>query len=210
MSYVPALGFHWATPLYQTIVDLFVRDDYIKSVAVDLIDGRDLQILDVACGTGKLVKKIAQKQPCCQIVGCDIDSEMIVEAKKQTTSFPNVIIQQGNCTDMRFEDGKFDIVIESLVFHHLTDAQKKAAINEIHRVLQQNGLFYYIDWVKPGNLYAKIAFNIVKIVDGWENLESHENNTVINLIEESMDMIGTPRTIETTLGTIAVITFKKK
>lgn len=67
MSFVPALGFKSLTPLYQTVVDVLCRDDHIKRLVAQSIHGQNMQILDVACGTGKLVKLLAQQQECCSI-----------------------------------------------------------------------------------------------------------------------------------------------
>ena len=65
-DFVPALGVAALTPLYQVVVDAFCRDTHIKSLVVSqLKESRDLRILDIACGTGKLVKMIAAQQRCC-------------------------------------------------------------------------------------------------------------------------------------------------
>merc|ERR1711916_112942 len=75
-DFVPALGVAALTPLYQVVVDAFCRDTYIKKLVVSqLKESRDLRILDVACGTGKLVKMIAAQQKCCSIVGTKHDSK---------------------------------------------------------------------------------------------------------------------------------------
>lgn len=84
------------------------------------------------------------------------------------------------------------------------------AISEIFRVLKPGGYFYFVDWVKPESLYSKIAFNIVKIVDGFENLASHESNAVLNMVEEKLSLIERRALIETSLGTVAIVLFQKK
>lgn len=73
---------------------------------------------------------------------------MVLKATKKVRDLKNVTVQQGNVTALSFPDSHFDVVIESLVFHHLTDTQKQTAIAEIKRVLKSGGLFYFVDWVK--------------------------------------------------------------
>ena len=90
-DFVPALGVAALTPLYQVVVDAFCRDTHIKSLVVSqLKESRDLRILDIACGTGKLVKMIAAQQRCCSIVGQDLDPVMVKQATETTKEFDNV------------------------------------------------------------------------------------------------------------------------
>jgi len=135
---------------------------------------------------------------------------MVKTAKQTTSDCDNVTILQSDCTKMdSLSNDTLDIVIQSFMFHHLNDTQKRAAISEIYRVLKPNGIFYFVDWVKPESLYSKIAFNIIKIVDGFENLASHENNAVIKMVEEKLILVEKQAIIETSLGTVAIILFKK-
>merc|ERR1711991_108966 len=120
-----------------------------------------------------------------------MDPEMVTVATEATRHLPNVSIRQGDVTNLSFEAASFDIVIESLVFHHLTDDQKRKAISEIARVLgSDGGLFFFVDWVKPEGVYSKVAFNIVKILDGKTNLVAHETNAVLGMIEKEFDQQG--------------------
>jgi ubiquinone/menaquinone biosynthesis C-methylase UbiE len=91
IDFVPALGVGALTPLYQIVVDAFCRDSHIKKLVVSqLNEKRDLKILDVACGTGKLVKMIAAQQPCCFIIGQDLDPIMVEQATENAKEFGNV------------------------------------------------------------------------------------------------------------------------
>lgn len=213
-QFVPALAYHWATPFYQSIVDLFCRDTYIKSLVVSRIHGHHLRILDIACGPGKLVSMLADKQgSCCEIIGADLDVNMVATARQNTSTYSNIKIVQADCTNLskQFDAQSFDIVIESLVFHHLSDDQKRKAIQEIATVLKSDGIFYFVDWVKPESAYAKVAFNLVKILDGRANTAAHESGEVIKMIEEArFKRVGEDASIETSVGTIGVVTFQKK
>jgi len=109
-----------------------------------------------------------------------------------------------------FAPGSFDVVIESLVFHHVSDDLKRTTISEIYKALAPAGLFYFIDWIQPKGLYAKLSFNIVKILDGNINTQGHETNKVLLMIEEKFTSEGTSVTIQTTVGTIGLIVYQKK
>jgi len=208
--YVPALGFKALTPVFQFVVDVFCRDTYIKGLILQQVQGENLKLLDVACGTGKFVKLLAEKQRCCHIVAMDIDPDMISDAELITKNYPNVSVVQGDVTEMKFEDKQFNIVFECLMFHHLTDEQNKKAIEEIHRVLKNDGVFFFVDWIKPTNLFSKAAFQIVKWFDGSENVIAHETNSVLLMIKELFELETTVQVVETSLGSIGVIKFVKQ
>jgi len=44
-----------------------------------------------------------------------------------------------------FADQTFDVVVSSLVFHHLPDGLKRQALAEIHRVLKPGGCLLLVD-----------------------------------------------------------------
>ncbi len=84
------------------------------------------------------------------------------------------------------------------------------AVKEFHRVLNSIGVFYFVDWVKPQTASSKIGFNIIKILDGTSNVKAHETNEVIQIItSESFELAEPPTYIETSVGTIAVMLFRK-
>jgi ubiquinone/menaquinone biosynthesis C-methylase UbiE len=216
-EFVSALGkgsfLRWAAPLYQTIVDVFCRDDYVKGQVVSQVDGEGLQIVDIACGTGKLVQMLATKLAGCQVTGMDIDDSMVERARSTTAGIDNVNILKGSCAErLPFDDSTVDVVIESLVFHHLKDEDKAKAVREIARVLKPDvGRFFFVDWVQPSTSYARMAFEIVKFADGPENLQVHESNEVLTLIEEfggmKLSPSFEPEIIQTSLGTLSIVSF---
>jgi ubiquinone/menaquinone biosynthesis C-methylase UbiE len=209
-TFTPALGFHILTPLYQTIVDIFCRDSHVKNTIVSSVAGRDMRILDIACGPGKLVRLLAEKQACCQIIGRDLDPRMVAAARASTADLENVSIDSGDCTVLAgIDSDSVDIVVESLVFHHLTDSQKEAATKEIKRVLRPGGLFYFVDWVKPETMATKIGFRIIELVDGIDTTESHKNNAVLRMISTHLAQLPDAKRIQTTCGTIGIIKFQK-
>jgi len=65
--------------------------------------------------------------------------------------------------------------------------------------------------VKPESAYTKVAFNLVKLLDGRANTAAHESGEVIKMIEEAhFKRVGEDASIETSVGTIGVVTFQKK
>jgi ubiquinone/menaquinone biosynthesis C-methylase UbiE len=104
-------------------------------------------ILDVGCGTGKLLRSASERFPGARLVGVDAAIEMVKQAQSST---PNGTIQfqQATAEELPFPDGSFDLVFSTMTFHHWSDQQK--AIGEIKRVLAPRGRWLLADIVAKG------------------------------------------------------------
>lgn len=109
-------------------------------------------ILDVGCGTGYLLRKIADRY---QINGYGIDLEynMIQVAKKRC---PEMDIRQSACEKTPFDDGTFHIVTSCMAYHHFSDQEGFA--QEAARILKAGGYLYIAD--------PRLPFIIRKAVNG--------------------------------------------
>jgi len=210
-AFVPALAYSSLTPFYQMVVDAFCRDSYVKGLVTSKIEGENLNILDIACGPGKLVRLVAEKQQCCTVTGMDIDAAMVETARRNTSDIENICIMQGDATQPPFADSQFDIVIESLMFHHLPDDGKRRCLEHITRILRPSGLFYFVDWVQPQSGWSKLSFNVVQLLDGAENVRAHADNSVLSMIEQAGFLVMEDEVsyVETSVGTVGVIPYRK-
>jgi len=99
----------------------------------------DMTILDVGCGTGIMLRKMADS---CPIIGYGIDMEenMIKEAQHKC---PEMNIQISRCEETPFEDNTFDTIIACLAYHHFSDREGFA--KESARILKPGGSLYIAD-----------------------------------------------------------------
>jgi ubiquinone/menaquinone biosynthesis C-methylase UbiE len=86
--------------------------------------------LDVACGTGHSTKALAEI--CDQVIGCDISSTMLSEAKKNS----NLEFVQSSAEQLCFGSHSFDYLNISMAFQWLN---QRLFLSEAHRVLKTNG-----------------------------------------------------------------------
>lgn len=98
-------------------------------------------ILEVGCGIGRTCKWISPKVK--KYVGVDFIPEMIDKAKSYNEKFSNAefVVNDGKTLSM-FDEKTFDIVYSELAFQHMNKPIQVAYVNEIYRVLKNNGVFY--------------------------------------------------------------------
>lgn len=104
-------------------------------------------ILDVGCGTGKLI--LAAEQIIGHggtAVGLDVESGMVEQAKRHALkSSSHAQFEVASIDQIPYPDNSFDVVVSTLVYHHLTETQKTAGFAELKRVLKLNGRLLIAD-----------------------------------------------------------------
>jgi ubiquinone/menaquinone biosynthesis C-methylase UbiE len=108
-------------------------------------------VLDVACGTGTLVIAAKEKVgPAGRVAGIDASPEMIERARaKATRAGADVTFVTGTAQALPFDDGQFDIIMGTLMLHHLPKPVRAEFAREARRVLKPGGRLLLIDFGKP-------------------------------------------------------------
>lgn len=105
-------------------------------------------ILDVGCGTGTLA--IAAKRRVGQngaVYGVDASAEMIARAeKKARKAAVEVSFKSGLAEEIPFPDDRFDVVLSTVMLHHLPAKARLLCANEIRRVLKPGGRVLAVDF----------------------------------------------------------------
>ena len=79
-------------------------------------------------------------------------------------------------------DRSFDRVVASLVLHHLTTAQKRAALTEAYRVLRPGGRLHVADWGAPRDPAMRLAFLALRTLDGFERTRTHARGELPDMV----------------------------
>ncbi len=172
-NYIPALGAHWLTPLYDFLFRIFMREGTIKGQFVEQLRiERDQKILDVGSGTGTLELMIKRQHPQAQVFGIDPDLQIIEIARRKAARVGlRADFRQGFASRIPYPDNSFDRVVSSFVIHHLKHDDKIRAFRESYRVLKPNGELHVVDFGKPHHtLVRAISFVMKNFEDVKDNI----------------------------------------
>jgi ubiquinone/menaquinone biosynthesis C-methylase UbiE len=104
------------------------------------------QAVDLGCGPGYLVLKLAQVAPGLRVTGIDLADEMLVEAEayaRRSGLQDRVAFKKGDAAQIPFPDGSLDLVVSTLSLHHWSDPV--GVLDEVARVLRPGGSFLVAD-----------------------------------------------------------------
>lgn len=186
--YIPALKYHTLTRFYDPVVRIATRERTFKSALVKQagIQSRQ-QILDLGCGTGTMALMLKNKYPETEVTGLDADDQVLRFAEaKASAAGAEVRFDRGLASELPYPDNRFDRVLSSLFFHHLSTQAKELAMQESLRVLRPGGEFHLADWGKPANALMRLLFLGVQLFDGYETT----TDNVKGMLPEMLSHIG--------------------
>ena len=103
----------------------------------------DPNVLDISCGTGRLLNRLAAAYPSLQGTGLDFSAAMLRQARRSNHHRPRLIFVQGHAAPLRFTDQQLDAIFNTLSVLHYPEPRRVLA--EICRVLRPGGIFYWVD-----------------------------------------------------------------
>jgi ubiquinone/menaquinone biosynthesis C-methylase UbiE len=120
--------------------------DRIHKTLLNMIEKeyRPEVVLDVGCGTGRLLRKVKERWPSVQLIGVDAAAGMIENARKL---MPYAIFYVSKAESLPLADASVDLAFSTASYHHWED--KKKALSEIRRVLRVGGRFFLADIWPP-------------------------------------------------------------
>jgi ubiquinone/menaquinone biosynthesis C-methylase UbiE len=182
--YIPALRFRSLTRFYDAVLNTVLKEERFKRRLVEqasIEPGH--RVLDLGSGTGTLTVMLKQAQPLAEVLGLDGDPEVLeIAGRKAAAAGLEVEFRQGMADAPPFEAGRFDRVVSSLVFHHLTTDQKQRALEQARRLLQPGGEIHIADWGKAQNLLMRVLFLGVQLLDGFETTKDNVQGRLPDLI----------------------------
>jgi len=101
-------------------------------------------ILDVGCGTGRLLRAAGTRWPHASLIGVDAAEGMVKVALNLT---PRAAFHVAMAEALPLPDASVDLALSTTSFHHWSD--QAAGIREVARVLRPGGRFFLADIAGP-------------------------------------------------------------
>ena len=122
--------------------------DYPQPAFQALIQSGEIspgRALDIGCGRGENAVMLAING--CDVTGIDLAENAISDAKlKAIERHVKVNFVAGNVLQMDrlFSKGKFDVVIDSGLFHVMTDEERPVFVQQVYKVLREGGKYFML------------------------------------------------------------------
>lgn len=105
-------------------------------------------ILDVGCGTGRLLRSARRRWPNARLFGVDPSAGMVRAGRALTPAELHV----AGAEEIPLPDRSIDLAFSTIAFHHWSDPER--GLREVARVLRPGGGFVLIDnlgpqWIAP-------------------------------------------------------------
>ncbi|MGA9048292.1 MAG: class I SAM-dependent methyltransferase [Dehalococcoidia bacterium] len=210
LIYIPAalalvfIGLSWASywlyipAVFFIIVFTYFAYAYNKFSAMggdlqtkirDLVLGRlewdgQGRVLDIGCGNGAIVVKLARKYPAAHVTGIDYwggkwgfskaacENNAGLERVDRRCEF-----LKASASSLPFDDGYFDAAVSNFVFHEVKDSKdKRKVIREALRVLKNGGSFAFQDLFLYKRVYGDID-DLLETIKSWGIREVEFINT---------------------------------
>ncbi|MBO6783573.1 MAG: methyltransferase domain-containing protein [Alphaproteobacteria bacterium] len=110
------------------------------------------RMLDVACGTGRLLGFTRDAHPLLRLAGIDLSPNYVAQARRRALrglSAPAFLV--GNAETLPFADESQDIVSNVFLFHELPPKVRRIVAREMARVLKPGGLLLHVDSLQTGD-----------------------------------------------------------
>jgi ubiquinone/menaquinone biosynthesis C-methylase UbiE len=114
-------------------------------------DQRTVSLLDVACGTGRLLRDIRLTYPAMGLTGLDLSAAYLAEADRHLGGLRKPRWISTNAEDMPLATASQDIVVSVFLYHELPPEVRPRVTAEMARVLKPGGTLVFIDSLQMGD-----------------------------------------------------------
>ena len=130
--------------LYDRHLGPVLFEPYAADLVGRLPDEDALRVLELACGTGVVTRRLREALPSsATLVATDLNEPMVSYAREAVAA-AGIVWEQADAHALPFEDGSFDVVVCQFGFMFLPD--KVQGFREARRVLAPGGILLANIW----------------------------------------------------------------
>ncbi|MHA1670419.1 MAG: class I SAM-dependent methyltransferase [Promethearchaeota archaeon] len=153
-------------------------------------------LVDVGCGSGRLLFQIAKKIENIELVGIEVAREMIEIAKfnlKELSLDKEINLKKGSAEKLPLSDNSVNFIVSTFSLHHWTRPTK--AYSEFFRVLKSGGTLLLFDFRRDSrklcHWFLKFITKVIvpkalkKVGEPWGSLQASYDLDELNKISTS-------------------------
>jgi ubiquinone/menaquinone biosynthesis C-methylase UbiE len=114
-------------------------------------DQRRIRLVDIACGTGRLLRFVKQAFPRIMASGLDLSAAYLEEAERHLMPYRDVALITGNAERLPYADRSVDLLTCVYLFHEVPPKVRRTIAGEFARVLKPGGRLVFMDSLQRGD-----------------------------------------------------------
>jgi ubiquinone/menaquinone biosynthesis C-methylase UbiE len=116
----------WRTYTRRTVAEVLAMIDFAALRSVPERLGRPPRVLDIACGTGILLKELLERVPGIEVYEVDASADMLAQARIALKGQPRVQLEQvevgaGETANLPYTRGSFDLITFTNALHDMPE-----------------------------------------------------------------------------------------
>jgi ubiquinone/menaquinone biosynthesis C-methylase UbiE len=134
---------------------------------VDALDAApDARVLEIGCGPGYFSPTLAAAVPRGEVVLGDLQSEMLVHARRRLVGFDHARAVQLDATGLPFADASFDAVLVVLMLGEVPERAR--CLSECRRVLRPGGVALFSESRRDSDFISRADLTLLVEAQGFE------------------------------------------
>lgn len=161
---------HWHTFNERTLGEALAMIDVVALRSVPERSGRLPRVLDVACGTGILLRRLVDQVPGAEAYGVDASEDMLAQARAALKGRPHVHVERvevgtGETASLPFAQESFDLITCTNALHDMPDPV--ATLAGLRRLLAPGGQLVVEDFGRRKPVFLWAAFEwLLRRIEG--------------------------------------------
>src|SRR2546423_13616166 len=161
---------HWHTYTERTLAEAVAMIDFDTLDDAPGQSGRPPRVLDVACGTGILLRHLYERLPNMEAYGVDASADMLAQAREALKDLPNVHLERaevdgGESANLPYAPNTFDLITCTNTLHYIPDLV--AFLAGLGRLLAPGGQLVLEDFARRRPVWLWAAFEwLMRRIEG--------------------------------------------
>lgn len=178
-SYASAAAHAYLSRIDDSFVEHFLR-----------LGVRDGTVLDLGCGPGDILFKLASRLPQLSFIGVDLSDAMLAVAQSRlaAAALPNLSFARADAKSLPYPTSSFSAVISNSLIHHLADPAP--FFNEVARLVTPCGAILLRDIRRPPAFLFPFW---------WRWFGRHYSGQMLRSYQDSLRAALTPRELAAAL-----------